>query len=113
MIARQALTVFRLTCSGVYTDHVAYLLKTKWHKAKRFLEYQRFLGEALMSNTIAGFVCASMLWIVCTLAAIYEVPKRTSSHAWVVTGSEKNRAHPVLVRANMPFQVSGTTTTVR
>lgn len=66
-----------------------------------------------MSNTIAGFVCASMLWVVCSFAAIYEVPKRPSGHAWVVTGSEKNRAHPVLVRANVPFQVSGAISTVR
>lgn len=59
-----------------------------------------------MSNTIASFVCASVLWVVCTLAAMYDSPRRPAGEAWVVTASDKMSSRPMLVRANVPFQTA-------
>ena len=59
-----------------------------------------------MPNLWAAFVCATGLWVGCTLAAVYGVPKRPAGEAWVVTSSDKTPSRPMLVRAAVPYKVA-------
>ncbi len=59
-----------------------------------------------MSNTWSALVCATGLWVACTLAAIYEFPKRPAGEAWVVTASDRMPSRPMLMRANAPFNTA-------
>jgi len=60
-----------------------------------------------MTDTVAGFICATGIWVVCALAAAADLPKRPAGEAWVVTSSEKIASRPMLVRASVPFAVAG------
>ena len=60
-----------------------------------------------MSNVWAAFSCATVLWVVCTIAAVYGFPKRPAGEAWVVTASDKMTIRPMLVRAHVPFRSAG------
>jgi hypothetical protein len=59
-----------------------------------------------MPNIIAALICATGLWVICTAAALYEVPKRPPGEAWVVTASEKISSRPMLVRAHIRYQTA-------
>jgi len=59
-----------------------------------------------MPNLWAAFVCATGLWIIGTLAAVYGGPKRPAGEAWVVTSSDKIASRPMLVRAAVPFKTA-------
>ena len=59
-----------------------------------------------MSNLVAGFICATVLWVSCTLIAFTNPPRRSPGEAWVVTASDKISSRPMLVRAHVPFQTS-------
>ena len=59
-----------------------------------------------MPNLWAALVCATGLWIIGTLAAMYEVPKHPVGEAWVVTSSDKIPSRPMLVRAAVPYTVA-------
>jgi hypothetical protein len=60
-----------------------------------------------MPNLWASLVCATGIWVVCTAAAIFDVPKRPGGEAWIVTASDKIASRPMLVRAAVPFKVAG------
>jgi hypothetical protein len=59
-----------------------------------------------MPNLLAGFICASVLWVSCTLVAFSSPPKRPAGEAWVVTASDKISSRPMLVRAHVPFRTA-------
>jgi hypothetical protein len=46
------------------------------------------------------------LWIVFIGTANYDVVRRPTGEAWVVTASEKNPYRPALVRANVRFDAA-------
>src|SRR5215204_4706832 len=53
----------------------------------------------------AALVCATGLWAIAGFTTL-EPMKRPAGEAWVVTGSEKMRNRPILVRAHVPSQTA-------
>ena len=60
-----------------------------------------------MSNTLAAFVCATVVWAVCIISAVFDHPRQPAGQAGVVTASDKISSRPMLVRAHVPFQTAG------
>lgn len=65
-----------------------------------------------MSDSIAALVCATGLWLACTVSATFDLAKRPAGEAWVVTASEKNPFRPALVRANVRFDTAAANATI-
>jgi hypothetical protein len=69
--------------------------------------------EVAMSNIAAALICASALWAIFAVAALYEFPKRAPGEAWVVTASDEIATRPALVRANVARRDVLTTASIR
>jgi hypothetical protein len=60
-----------------------------------------------MSSTSAALAFATGLWVIAIGATYYQPAKRPAGEAWVVTASDRIASRPMLVRANVPYRVTG------